>query len=92
MEKEKAILLRQKIKAAQLMLKEIDESLADFLGEESEPPQEKQIEENFLGDDGRTYAKSTPYLKAKTWHCCGRELVRNGKVFHCDICDANYSC
>lgn len=90
MEKEKAKLLRQQIKAAQIMLEEIDKSLKDFLGEDGELPQEKQVEEKFLGDDGKLYEKSTPYMKAKTWHCCGRELERNGKVFHCSICGANY--
>lgn len=91
MEKEKIVILKQKIKAARIMLDEIEKSLDDLAGEEVELPEEPKIKETFLGDDGKVYEKSVPYIKAKQWYCCGRPLVRNGKKFHCDVCNADYA-
>ena len=55
MEKEEAILLREKIKAAQLMLKQIDDSLAKFLNIEIPKEDLYQAEEYFLVDDCKSY-------------------------------------
>lgn len=91
MEKEKVLILKQKIKAAQLMLTEIEKALNDLCDEEVKEEEQPKIEETFLGDDGKAYGKSSPYIKAKQWYCCGRPLERNGKTFHCSICNSNYA-
>lgn len=92
MEKEKAILLLQRVRAGITMLKNIEKDLKEFVGEE---PQLIQIPETFLGDDGKEYSLSQPYIKAKQWYCCGKPLknvIKDGKqVFHCEECNSYYS-
>ena len=91
MDKEKAILIREKIKAAQIMLAQIDEALADFLQVEIPQSEEFHVEETFLGDDGKEYSKQTPYIKAEQWYCCGQPLEKEGKEFICRACGSRYS-
>ena len=94
MDKEKAKLLIQKVKASILMLQEIEKDLNEFLDEDLDIETFK-VEETWLGDDGKEYKQKTPYIKAKQWYCCGKPLekvVKDGKeVYHCSVCDSNYS-
>lgn len=92
MEIEKAKLLLQRVRAGIEMLKNIEKDLQEFVGEEAPP---MQISETFLGDDGKEYLLSQPYIKSKQWYCCGKPLkneIKDGKqVFHCDKCNSYYS-
>lgn len=94
MDKEKAKLLVQKVKASILMLQEIEKDLNDFLGEDLKVETFK-VEETWLGDNGKEYKSKTPYIKAKQWYCCGKPLekvVKDGQeVYHCSVCNSNYS-
>lgn len=94
---EQARLLIQKIQASKLMLEQIEQDLNDFLGN---PKTEKiedtySVEDEWLGDDGKLYKKSTPYIKAKQWYCCGSPLTKeaiDGKTYyHCSHCNSKYS-
>lgn len=93
MDKEKLKLLYQRVNAGILMLENIKKDIE----KELQIPQEgiPQIEEVWLGDDGKEYSASQPYIKAKQWYCCGKPLekvVIDGKqVFHCAKCNSNYS-
>lgn len=90
MDKEKAILIREKIKAAQILLTQIDKDLADFLQVEIPKQEDIHIEETFLGDDGKEYPKETPYIKAQQWYCCGTPLVKEGNELVCKVCGSRY--
>ena len=95
MDENKARLLVQKIDASILMLEQIRNELKDFLNVEKVYDEVPQIEETWLGDDGKVYQKSNPYKKAQQWYCCGKPLERatkNGKeVYHCNMCNSDYS-
>lgn len=95
MDELKAKLLIQKIDASILMLSQIKGELENLLGVEFHEEPIEQIEETWLGDDGKEYKASTPYKKAKQWYCCGRPLEigeKNGKqVYCCSVCHSNYS-
>lgn len=95
MDKEKAKLLIQKIQASKLMLDQIEKELKDFLGVESIEEPVYRVTESWLGDDGKEYFASQPYIKAKQWYCCGRPLtkeVQDGKTYYiCNSCHSKYS-
>lgn len=95
MDKEKAKLLIQKVKASILMLQDIEKDLNDFLGSDLTVKEDFKVEETWLGDDGKEYKARNPYIKAKQWYCCGKPLekaVKDGKeVYHCTSCNSNYS-
>ena len=95
MDENKARLLVQKIDASILMLEQIRSELKDFLNVEKVYEEVPQIEETWLGDDGKVYKASNPYKKAQQWYCCGKPLERitkNGKeVYHCSVCNSDYS-
>lgn len=93
MEQEKAKVLLQRVQASIEMLTNIKKDLEEFLGVEEETPT-LQVSETYLGDDGKEYPPSNPYIKAKQWYCCGKPLVEKvvdgKKVFHCEKCNSNY--
>lgn len=72
------------------MLKQIDDSLAKFLNIEIPKEDLYQAEEYFLGDDGKSYGKQTPYIKAEQWYCCGKPLEKNGNTYVCSVCHSRY--
>lgn len=101
MDEKKARLLIQRIDASIEMLKLTRQDILDFLGNdtlsqvEEEIQQEKYtVEPTFIGDDGKEYKCGTPYLKAKTWYCCGypldKEVKDGAQVYHCDKCGSDY--
>ncbi len=94
MDEVKAKALIQKVQASILMLEQIQTELQNLLNVVEETKKPFQVEETWLGDDGKEYKKETPYIKAKQWYCCGQPLVtqvKNGKqVFHCEKCNSNY--
>ena len=94
MDKEQAELMLQKVKAGILMLTEIQKDLESFLGTEIKEDN-YIVEEEWLDDNGKVHKKGSPYIKAKSWYCCGKPLeksTKNGKnIFHCSVCGSNYS-
>lgn len=94
MDRQQADLLLQKVKAGILMLTEIKDDLEKYLGKET-PKEEYIVEEEWLDDNGKVHKKGEPYIKAKSWYCCGKPLekaVKDGKnIFHCTVCGSNYS-
>lgn len=94
MDEVKARLLVQKINASMLMLEQIKNELESLLDVKVVEEEVKQIQETWLGDDGKEYGVATPYKKAKQWYCCGLPLeraVKDGKeVYHCNKCNSDY--
>ena len=98
MDKKQAELILQKVKAGIAMLSGLQKDLETFIGgdfiEKSEEETTYVVEESWLGDDGKEYKEKTPYIKSKTWYCCGQPLERievDGKqVFHCTKCNSKY--
>lgn len=94
MDEVKARLLVQKINASMLMLEQVKSDLLDFLNTEDVKEEIPQVEETWLGDDGKEYKSGQPYKKAKQWYCCGKPLeraVKDGKeIYHCNGCNSDY--